>query len=160
MEAKVIVPHRRHVLSGFLLSLIAAGALSQAGCEARERPTGPVADLEAVAVNVLEPQENALVGADSMRAVVVQALGGVIAIEFILRRDSEPDTFARERMEFGTTQNGVSARFDVRIPDLLSGSNLVVEGLAEDRTGQFYYSDPVVVRVVECDLFPEDCPRN
>ena len=95
-----------------------------------------------------------------MSAVVVQAIGGVTAIEFIMTRDAEPDTFARERMEFGTTQNGISARFDVRIPNLLTGSNLVVRGLAEDRTGQLYFSDPIVVRVVECDLFPDECPQN
>jgi hypothetical protein len=147
-------------LSRLLMLPSLVSALALVGCEARERPTGPVPDLEAVDVNVLEPQEDALVGADSMSVVVVQAIGGVIAIEFVLTRDAEPDTFARERLEFGTTQSGISARFDVRIPDLVSGSSLVVRGLAEDRSGQFYFSDPVVVQVIECDLFPGECSQN
>jgi len=150
----------RHALPTFLLSVTLASALAQVGCGSRERPTGPVAQVDPVTMLVLEPQENELVGADSMRAVVVQALGAVTAIEFIMKRNSVPDTFARERMEFGRTQNGISIRFDVRIPALLTGAKLVIRGVGEDRMGRFFYSEPVVVEVIECDLFPSECVRE
>lgn len=150
--------HRATILTFLVALLLAAAVLGQAGCDSsRDRPTGLGSPLPPTSVTVVEPQTNKMVPADSIETIVIQATGSLVAVEFFLKRSSLPDTLARDRRDFGRTQESIEVEFDVRIPDLVTGTHLVIRGVAEDLAGELHFSEPVVVQVIECDLFPTAC---
>ncbi len=143
------------VVVGCLLSTVGAAL---AGCDSpRDRPTGPTPDPAVESVVIVEPKTGDLVAADSIRRVTVQALGRLRAIELIVVRTSAPDTFYRELRSVGNVLDVAEASFDVRFPDLITGTNLSLQAAAQDPDGLLTFSQPVVVMMVECDLFPDDC---
>ena len=148
----------RRVLSVVLGFLLASAALALAGCDSpRDRPTGPTLVPTVESVVILTPQTGDLVAADSIRRVTVQARGRLTAVELILVRSSAPDTFAREQRSVGNVRDVAEVSFDIRFPNLITGTNLSLYAAALDREGELFFSEPVVVLVVECDQFPDDC---
>ncbi len=47
--------------------------------------------------------------------------------------------------------------FEFRIPEVPTGTNLEVRGVAEDVEGERHRSDPVFLTVIDCDRFPLVC---
>lgn len=142
----------------YLLPLAAIGVLAPAGCEtSRDRPTGFGQPLPATFVAVVAPPKEASVAADSTHTVVIEASGLITAVEFFLARVNSSDTLALGRTEFTEPEEIVQVDFEVRIPRFETGTHLQFRGIAEDLIGQRHVSEPVVVFVIECDVFPLAC---
>ncbi len=128
------------------------------GCDAsRDRPTGLTAPPPATNVSVLAPEHEATVKADSVAFIVVQATGLITAVEFVLTGTASSDTLAWQRVEFNEPQETVEEVFEVRVPGLETGSHLQIRGVAEDLAGQRHVSRPVVVIVIDCEVYPIAC---
>ena len=106
---------------------------------------------------ILSPQTGDLVAADSIRRVTVEARGRLTAIELILVRSSAPDTFFRDQRSVGNVLDVAEVSFDIHFPNLATGTNLSLYAAALDREEELVFSEPVVVLVVDCDQFPDDC---
>lgn len=142
----------------FCLSLLACGGLV-AGCDSpRERPTAFSGPPPSTAVSVIAPIAEAVVPADSEAVVIVEASGSVQAVEFFMKRVALPDTLATERRMFDTAVDQVQVTFSVRIPgNLMPGVSLEIRGVADNETGERFVSEPVFVRVFDCQDFPQAC---
>ena len=128
------------------------------GCDAsRDRPTGLTGPPPATNVSVLAPEHQTSVKADSAAFIVVEATGLITAVECVLTGAASSDTLAWKRMEFAEPQETVQEVFEVRIPGLETGSHLQILGVAEDLVGQRHVSRPVVVMVIDCEVFPIAC---
>ncbi len=140
------------------LPLAAIGVLASAGCEtSRDRPTGLGKPLPATFVAVVSPLKEASVAADSTHIVVIEASGLITAVEFFLARVNSSDTLALGRIEFSEPEEIVQVDFDVRMPRFETGTHLEIRGIAEDLIGRRHVSEPVVVFVIECEVFPLAC---
>jgi hypothetical protein len=129
-----------------------------AGCGSpRDRPTGPVDVSTVESVTILTPRTGDLVAADSIRRVTVEARGRLSAVELILIRTTAPDTFFREQRSVGNILDVAEVSFDIRFPNLETGANLSLYAAALDRDEELVFSEPVVVLVVDCNQFPDDC---
>ena len=127
-------------------------------CDAeRDRPSGLTAPPPPTNVNVLAPEDEASVKADSTAFVVVEATGLITALEFVLTGAASSDTLAWQRVEFPEPQESVQEAFEVTIPRLETGSHLQIRGVAEDLAGQRHVSQTVVVVVIDCEVFPIAC---
>jgi hypothetical protein len=141
-----------------LLPPAAIGVLALAGCEtSRDRPTGLGQPLPTTYVAVVAPPKETAVAVDSTHTVVVEASGLITAVEFFLARANSSDTLALGRTEFSEPEEIVQVDFEVKIPWFETGTHLQFRGIAEDLIGQRHVSEPVVVMVIECDIFPLAC---
>lgn len=136
-----------------LLGLVVLGA-----CDAeRDRPTGLSIPAPPTDVNVLAPEHEASVKADSAAFIVVEATGLITALEVVVTGAASSDTLAWQREEFEEARDSVEEAFEVRIPKLETGSHLQIRGVAEDLLGQRHVSQPVIVIVIDCEVFPIAC---
>ena len=142
------------------ISIIHAFALitlTLAGCETnRVRPTGPEGTVQTT-VEVLTPPPLGVVPADSFTTVVVRATGLVQAVEYALITNARRELISSERLEIDPPVTEISVDFSVPIPAFASGTNLEVQGFAEDILGTLHSSEPVFVTVIECDGLTPAC---
>lgn len=123
----------------------------------RDRPTGLNMPTPATDVTVLAPEHEASVKADSAAFIVVEATGLITALEVVVTGTAASDTLARQREQFNEPRESVEESFQVRIPKLETGSHLQIRGVAEDFVGQRHVSQPVVVIVIDCEVYPIAC---
>lgn len=123
----------------------------------RDRPTGLELNVPQTEVEVAEPQDDQLVPADSVIDVLVRARGLLQAVELILRRGANRDTLARERRDLTEPEEVVETGFEVRVPDVETGVQLELVGVAENVLGERRDSEPIQVVVIECDEFTVAC---
>lgn len=129
-----------------------------AACDAeRDRPTGLSAPPPTTDVIVLAPEQEAAVKADSTAFIVIKATGLITAVEVVVTGAAARDTVLWRRASFGEPRDSVEKAFDVKVPKLETGSHLQIRGVAEDVVGQRHVSQPVVVIVIDCDVFPIAC---
>ncbi len=148
----------RSVGRPFELSIAAAGLLLLAACDtARDRPTGVSRPLPATTIAVTAPRSQQLVPADSTTIVVVEGQGLIQAVDVVLTRNTFPDTLAVDRQVFDTPLETFELVFEIRVPKLQTGAQIQVRAVAEDIAGGRHLSEPVVVVVIECDVFPTTC---
>lgn len=129
-----------------------------AACDAeRDRPTGLSAPPPTTDVSVLSPEQEAAVKADSATFIVIKATGLITAVEVVVTGAAARDTLLWRRASFEEPRDTVQEAFDVKVPKLETGSHLQIRGVAEDVVGQRHVSQPVVVIVIDCDVFPIAC---
>lgn len=138
------------------LTLLGLVVLSACNAE-RDRPTGLSMPPPPTNVNVLAPEHEASVKADSAAFIVVEATGLITALEVVITGVAISDTLAWQREEFNEARDSVEESFEVRIPKLETGSHLQIRGVAEDLLGQRHVSEPVIVIVIDCEVFPIAC---
>ncbi len=141
------------------LAILLTGLFSLSACEtARDRPTGLTQPLPTTTIAVVAPRSQQFVPADSTAIVVVEGSGLIQAVEVVLTLNTLPDTLAIEREAFDTPRETVELVFGIHIPGRLrTGAELQVQAVAEDIVGDRHLSVPVVVVVIECDVFPVTC---
>ncbi|NIR44686.1 MAG: hypothetical protein GWN99_10310 [Gemmatimonadetes bacterium] len=126
--------------------------------EARERPTGLNVDIPDSEVRVLEPSPDAVLFADSLVSVSVEATGLLQAVEFVaLSTAPVLDTLARERRDYDPPVEFTEEQFVFLMPRLISGSSVQIWAIAEDLLGSRRRSAPVGVTVVDCGVEPARC---
>lgn len=139
--------------SPFLLA-----ALAWAGCDgSRERPTGLGRPLPPTTVEVVQPPSESLVPVDSVIAVVVEATGLVTALEIVLTHAASRDTLALDRSVLDQPEENAQGIFELTVPRFETGTHLQFRAVAEDLVGGRHESRPVIVSVIECDVFPLAC---
>ncbi len=139
-----------------LASTLAAVGLG-ACLSARERPTGLPPTPPEISVAVVAPKMDDVVPSDSTTPVVIEARGPIVALEALMVRNALPDTIDRQRLSFPEPVDSALEEFELRVPALATGIHLEIRGIAEDEMGARHVSDPVVVTVIECDVFPLAC---
>lgn len=142
-------------------TFLAVLAVSFAGaCDSpRDRPTGLPTALPSTSVQVVEPANDQVWPSDSLTYVVVEAEGSIQAIELLVKRASLPDTLLSKLTRFDALQPAVRLEIEFDVPPLLTGVYLEIRAVAVDAIGERHASSPVVVRIIECDVYPIAC-RN
>jgi hypothetical protein len=136
----------------------AAAAVGLGACESpRERPTGTAGPPPTISVAVIVPEMDDVVPSDSTARVVIEARGPMVALEALMVRSALADTLDRQRRAFDGPVESAVEEFALRVPKLTTGVHLEIRGVAEDPSGGRHLSDPVVVTVIECDVFPLAC---
>ncbi len=140
------------------LTILAGGLLLWAGCETvRDRPTGASQPLPATTIAVTAPRSQQFVPADSTTIVVIEGQGLIKAVEVVFTLNTLPDTLAIDGRVFDTPLETVDLVFGMRVPKLQTGAQIQVQAVAEDIAGGRHLSEPVIVVVIECDVFPLTC---
>jgi hypothetical protein len=78
-------------------------------------------------------------------------------VETVVTGAASWDTLLWQRAEFEEPREDVEESFDVRIPKLETGAHLQIRGIAEDVLGERHVSQPVVVMVIDCEVYPIAC---
>ena len=144
--------------SGRPAAAAALALLVTAACDTqRDRPLGPAAVTPPTTVIVAAPPTDAVVGADSLVDIVVVARGAIDAVEFFAVRIGLPDTVGQEREDLNPRRDSVLATFTLQVPNLPTGVNLEIRGVAEDAAQDRHLSEPVFVTVIDCERYVFIC---